>query len=73
MDDLIDFEHERTMSREDAAAWLRELADSLARHNSFEFRREGMKYTVEVPDQVDLEVEIEIGGDGSSIEVEISW
>lgn len=73
MDDLIDFETERTVSREDAAAWLHELADSLARHNSFEFQREGMKYTVKVPDQVDLEVEIEIGDDGSSLEVEISW
>lgn len=34
---LIDFEETRRMSREDTAAWLRALADSLARHNELEF------------------------------------
>jgi amphi-Trp domain-containing protein len=72
-DDLIDFEQERTLSREDAAAWLHQLADSLARHNSFEFVREGLKYTVKVPNEVELEVEIEIGADGTSLEIEINW
>lgn len=71
--DLIEFEQERTLRREEAAAWLRQLADSLSRHNEVEFVREGLKYRVDVPDQVTMEVEIEIGGDERKIEVEISW
>jgi len=51
---------------------LRDLADSLARHNDLEFSRDGLRYVVDVPDAVQLEVEIEVG-DKSSLEVEISW
>lgn len=71
--DLIEFEQERTLRREEAAAWLRQLADSLSRHNGVEFVREGLRFRVDVPDQVTMEVEIEIGGDERKIEVEISW
>jgi amphi-Trp domain-containing protein len=70
--DLIEYETKQRLSREDAAAVLRRIADSLARHNDLEFTREGLRYVVDVPDQVDLEVEIEIGDD-SSLEIEISW
>ena len=45
----------------------------LARHNQLEFDREGKRYTVAVADQVDFEIEIEVGTDGSSLEIEISW
>ena len=71
--DLIDFENEQTLSREDAAAKLRELADQLARHNQVSFRDKGLKTTVPVPDQVTMSIEVEVGSDGSEIEVEISW
>jgi amphi-Trp domain-containing protein len=71
--ELLEFEEKRTLSREDAAAVLRQIADSLARHNDFAFSRDGLRYTVDVPDTVELEVELEIGNDGSSLEVEISW
>lgn len=70
--DLVEYESKQRLSREDAAAVLRQLADSLARHNDLEFKRDGLRYVVDVPDVVDLEVEIEIG-DESSLEVEISW
>lgn len=70
--DLLEIENERTLTREEAAAWLRELADQLARNNSLQFRQEGMKYTVKVPNQVTMEVEIEIGEE-SKLEIELSW
>ncbi len=70
--DLVEYESKQRLSREDAAAVLRQLADSLSRHNDLEFKRDGLRYVVDVPDMVDLEVEIEIG-DESSLEVEISW
>lgn len=70
---LIEIETEQTMRREEAARWLRELADALERHNEVTFVREGLRFRVAVPDEVDVEVELEVGEDGSSIEFEITW
>jgi amphi-Trp domain-containing protein len=71
----VEFEHEVTerVSREEAAERLRELADQLARHNEVSFRREGTKFSIDVPDEVELSVEIEISDGECEIEVEISW
>ena len=71
--DLMEFSEKRTMSREDAAALLHKIADSLARHNELEFMREGVKFRVDVADQVEVEVELEINSDESSLEIEINW
>jgi amphi-Trp domain-containing protein len=71
--DLIEHGTEERMSREAAAERLRALADELARNNSVEFVREGIRYTVDVPKEVTLSVEIEVGEDGSEIEVELTW
>ena len=71
--ELIEIEQERRLRREEAAAWLRSLADSLSRHNEVEFVREGIRYRVDVPDEVTMSVELEVGGDDNEIEVEISW
>ena len=60
------------MSREEAAARLRTLADSLAKHNSVEFARDGGRITVGVPDQVSLKVEVELG-DSNEVEIELTW
>ena len=70
--DLIEHEASESMSREQAAQKLRDIADQLARHNQLEFEREGIKYSVKVPDQVTFGLEVEVGDDGSEIEVEIS-
>ncbi len=70
---LIEIETKRNLSREEAAAWLRELADSLARHNDIEFEQEGVRYEVAVPDQLEMELELEIGEDGTELEIEFHW
>ena len=62
----------QTMTREEAAARLRALADSLAKHNSVEFTREGGRVTVAVPDEVRLKVEVELGDD-NEVEIELTW
>ena len=62
----------QTMTREEAAARLRALADSLAKHNSVEFSREGGRVTVAVPDEVRLKVEVELGDD-NEVEIELTW
>lgn len=71
--EILEIETERTLSREDAAAWLRELAHQLSRNNQLQFRKEGMKYTVRVPGEVTMEVEMEIEDDESKLEIEITW
>ena len=73
MPELLEIETTETMSREEAAAVLRRVADSLARHNELEFKLSGTRYHVVVPDQVELEVELEIDSDGSSFEIELNW
>ena len=70
--DLFEMNETRTMTREEAAARLRALADSLARHNSVEFTREGGRVTVAVPDEVNLKVEVELGDD-NEVEIELTW
>ncbi len=70
---LIEIETERQMSREEAAKLLHELADSLERHNDVSFKQDGLQFRVQVPDEVTVEFEIEIGDDESSIEVELTW
>ena len=70
--DLFEMDETQIMTREEAAARLRALADSLAKHNSVEFSREGGRVTVAVPDEVRLKVEVELGDD-NEIEIELTW
>jgi amphi-Trp domain-containing protein len=65
-------ERER-LTREDAAARLRVIADMLARHNDVEFERGGMRFKVHVPDEVDFKLEIEFEDDERELEVELKW
>ena len=70
--DLFEIDDTQRMSREDAAARLRALADVLARNNSVEFQRGGNRITVRVPDEVNLKVEVELGDD-NELEIELTW
>ena len=69
--DLLEVESTQNLTREQAAEVLRQMADTLARHSQVEFSREGLRYIVDVTDNVELEVEIEIG-DNNSLEIEIN-
>lgn len=71
--ELLEIENERTLTREEAAEWLQELARQLARNNQLQLRKDGLKYTVRVPDQVTMEVEVEVNDDGAKLEIEIEW
>ena len=71
--DLIEITEKERLSREDAAARLRALADMLARHNDVEFERGGMRFKVHVPDEVDFKLEIEIDEDERELEIELTW
>jgi amphi-Trp domain-containing protein len=71
--DLIEISEKERLSREEAAARLRALADALARHNEVEFERGGLRFKVHVPDEVEFKLEIEVGDDERELEVEIKW
>ncbi len=69
---LMEHSSEERMRREEAAQRLRDLADELSRQNEVSFLRDGVRFTVPVPDEVTLAFEVEIG-DENEIEVEIKW
>ena len=71
--ELIEVTDEARLRREAAAERLRALADQLSRHNEVRFTREGLDYTLRVPDEVDFKLEIEITDDGAELEVELGW
>lgn len=72
--DLFDIDDTQRMSREEAAAKLRELADALAKNNSVEFDRGGRRITVSVPAEVTLKIEVELGDEGENeLEIELTW
>lgn len=71
--ELIEHATKERLGREAAAERLRRLADQLSRHNEVAFSRDGLRYTVDVPDEVEFSLEVEIDDDGSEIEVEIEW
>ena len=72
-DDLFEHEHEETLSREAAADRLRAIADQLSRHNEIAVDLNGLKTTVKVPNEVTFALEVEVGDEGSEIEIEIRW
>jgi amphi-Trp domain-containing protein len=71
--DLIEIKRRERLSREAAAERLRMLADSLARHNELEFAEGATRFRVDVADEVELEVELEVGSDGAELEIELKW
>ena len=71
--DLLEISEKRDMSREEAAKLLHQIADALSRQNKLNFNREGKKLVVDVADQVEVEIELEVGDDGNSLEIEIDW
>jgi amphi-Trp domain-containing protein len=70
--DLFEMDDTQTLTREEAAVRLHALADSLAKHNSIEFSRDGGRVTVAVPDEVRLKVEVELG-ESNEVEIELTW
>ena len=71
--DIFEVEQKERLSREEVATRLRNLADMLARHNDIEFERGGMRFTVHVPDEVELKIELEVESDERELEIELTW
>ena len=72
-DDIEYVEDEAELSRDEVARRLRAMADQLASKNGLDLEREGKAIFVKVPDTVGFSVEVEVGDDGTEIEIELSW
>ena len=71
--ELVELQEKTTLSREQAAARLRAIADELASGNDVVIERGELKFVAHVPDQVHLKVEFEIEDDGTELEIELTW
>jgi amphi-Trp domain-containing protein len=67
------FKKKESLSRDEAAARLSEIAAALGSGEEFELERGGEKLKLDVPDQVTLELEVEIEDGETELEVEIKW
>ncbi|MFN4002159.1 amphi-Trp domain-containing protein [Microcella sp.] len=71
--DIVKIEKKQTLSREEAAHQLRAIADELASGNGILMERDGLRVTVTLPDEVTMEVEVEIEHDEREFEITLSW
>lgn len=71
--ELLEITEKERLTREEAAARLRALADTLARQNDVEFERGALRFKIHVPDEVDFKLELEVEDDETELEIEIKW
>ncbi len=71
--DILEIETKETVRREEAAKRLHAIADMLAKQNDVEFERDGIRFNVHVPDEVQLKIELEIETDERELEIELKW
>lgn len=71
--EIVEIKQKDRLRREEAAARLHAIADMLAKQNEVEFEREGIRFNVHVPDEVDLKIELEVETDERELEIELTW
>jgi amphi-Trp domain-containing protein len=69
----MELKNKTALSREEAAARLRAIADELGSGNDVVIEREDLRLVAHVPDRVNLKVEFEIEDDGTELEIELTW
>jgi amphi-Trp domain-containing protein len=71
--DIAKLTDKQTIRREEAAKRLHAIADELASGNGLIIERDGLTFTVAVPDEIEMKVEVEIESDEREIEIELTW
>ena len=69
----VKIESKQTLSRQDAAAFLSELGTQLAGSDEVELNRQGVHFEFGVPDEVELDVELEVEDGKTELEIELHW
>jgi amphi-Trp domain-containing protein len=70
---LMELKERETLSREAAAARLREIAEELASGNDIVMQRDNIRFVAHVPDEVNLKIEFEVDDDETEFEIELTW
>lgn len=68
-----EIEQKATLSREEAARWLADLAGAISEGGSVEIGLEGSPVTLELGDEFECELEIEPHSDEIELEIELKW
>lgn len=72
--DIFEVEQKETLTRREIATRLRRLANLLSSEDEeISFERGGVQFSVHVPEQVHLKVELEVGTDERELEIELKW
>jgi amphi-Trp domain-containing protein len=69
----LELKERSTLTREDAAARLRAIADELASGNDIILERGEARFVAKVPDEVALKIEFEVEDDKTEFEIELTW
>lgn len=72
--DIFEVERQETVTRKELATRLRRLANMLSSDDEeISFERGGMNFSVHVPEEVHLKVELEVESDERELEIELKW
>ena len=71
--DLLELKEKTTLSREEVAARLHQIADELASGNGIVMESGHMRFKSHVPDEVRLKVEFEVEDGETEFEIELTW
>jgi amphi-Trp domain-containing protein len=69
----VKVERKESISREDAAKWLSQLAHAFADGHHCELPFAPVTLTVDIPDRVRAELEVEVEGNEVEVEIEFKW
>ena len=69
----VKLENEVTLSREELADWLADLAEALREDDSAELPLAGPVLTLALSDEMHVEIDVNIDGDNVELELELAW
>ncbi|MFF3411009.1 amphi-Trp domain-containing protein [Streptomyces sp. NPDC002742] len=69
----LEFEHKRSLSRLEAADQLAALSAALRHGGRAELQLGPGKLSVHIPDELQSEVEVEMGDEQIELEIELKW
>ena len=69
----VKVEHKITLTRQEAARWIADLADALTGDGPVTIRLAASTVELEVPGHVRCEAEVEVDGDEVELEFELKW
>jgi len=69
----IKLERKQSLSREEAAVWLKALADAFAKGGHAQLPLGRATVDLHIPDRVKAEFEVEVEGDEVEVELEFTW